>query len=46
VENETHSQAPIKDGKELFLKEVELDEADTTDTSELWIGGEGVAEGF
>jgi len=46
MENETHSQTPIKDRKKFLLKEVEFDEADTADTSKLRVGGKGVAEGF
>jgi hypothetical protein len=43
---ETHSQAPIKDGKKFLLKEVEFNEANTTNAGKLGIGCKGVAEGF
>ena len=46
VKGETHSQAPIKDGKKFLLKEVEFHKANTTDTGKLGIGGKGVAECF
>lgn len=46
VKGETHSQAPIKNSKKFLLKEVEFNEANSTDAGKLGVGGKGVAEGF